>query len=128
MNVNTYYDLLDDIKANYIIGDTTPIRAGTIGSIAGINVAMAPQVGQGSGSLAGFVAGKDALAIAARVPSAASSAAVQVENVTDPDSGFTVQLRQWYSPDRGMWMITAVAIFGVSKGNGKSLSRIVTID
>lgn len=127
LNVNTYYDLLDDIKANYVIGDTAPIRAGTIGSIAGINVAMAPLVGSGVG-LAGFVAGKDAAAIAARVPSLAAQGNVQVENVTDPDSGFTVQLRQWYSPDRGMWMVSAIAIYGVAKGNGKSGIRLLTTD
>lgn len=127
LNVNTYYDLLDDIKANYVIGDTQPIRAGVIGNIAGASVAMAPTIGAGVG-LAGIVAGKDAFAIAARVPSLTNVGSVQVQNVTDPDSGFTVQLRQWYSPDRGMHMVSAIAIYGVSLGNGKSAGRILTTD
>lgn len=127
LNVNTYYDLLDDIKANYVIGDTAPIRAGTIGNIAGVSVAMAPGIGSGVG-LAGFVAGKDAIAMAARVPALTGASGIQVENVTDPNSGFTVQLRQWYSADRGMHMISAVAIYGVAKGNGSSGVRILTTD
>lgn len=127
LNVNTYYDLLDDVKANYVIGDNTAIRAGVVGNIAGSRVVMAPTIGTGVG-LAGFVAGKDAIAMASRVPSVQGSSIVEVANVTDPDSGFTVQLRQWYSPDRGMWMITAVAIYGVAKGNGLSGVRIITTD
>lgn len=128
LNVPLFYDVLDDIKANYIIGDTSAIRAGEIGSLAGIKVAMSPSVGAGVG-LAGFVAGKDAIAIAGRLPSAGvqDGAGVQVANVT-AGGGFSIQLRQWYSPDRGMWMLSAVGIYGVSKANGSSLVRIITTD
>jgi hypothetical protein len=129
LNPETYYDLLDDVKANYVIGDNTAIRAGEVGEIAGTKVVMSVGAALPGTGLAGFVCGKDAIAIAARVPSLAGSTnGVETVNVTDPDSGFTVQLRQWYSADEGMWKISAIGIYGVSKANGSSLARIITTD
>lgn len=133
LGTNLYYDVLDDLKAVSVVGADSLIRAGNIGQIAGVQVALAPTTtfgggSVGSGGLAGFFCGKDALAMAARVPAVAGSAAVEIQNVTDPKSGFTLQLRQWYSPDRGMHMLSAVAIYGVSRGNTSSGLRILTTD
>jgi hypothetical protein len=127
LNGNGYYGLLNDVKASSTIGDETLIRDGFIGNLGGVSVALAPGLPSTS-NLFGFACGKSAIAIAARVPNLAgvSSNLVETENITDPSSGFTVQLRRWYSPDRGLWQIAAIAIYGVAKGNGSALTRLVT--
>jgi hypothetical protein len=127
LNGNGYYGLVGDLKAVSTIGDTTLIRDGFIGNLAGFSVALAPSLPT-TANLFGFACGKSAIAMASRVPNLAgvASSLVETENVTDPSSGFTVQLRRWYSPDRGLWQIAAIAIYGVSKGNGSALTRLVT--
>ncbi len=127
LNVPTWYALLNDVKASYNLGDSTAIRQGQIGLLGNISVAQSPLVGSGIG-LAGFIAGKDAFALAARVPAVANiDNVMEVANVTAPN-GFTLQLRKWYSPDLGLLKISAVSINGYAVGQGSSLTRIITTD
>lgn len=127
LNAPLTYALLGDIKSNSVLGDSTAIRQGLIGELGGLKVASAPLIGAGTG-LAGIIAGKDCMALAARVPSLSSTNNfVDVANVT-AGNGFTIQLRQWYSPDLGQWKISAVVIYGVAVGQGSSLVRVITVD
>ncbi len=126
LNPSGYYSLMNDIKASNVIGDATVIRDGVIGKLGGATVVMAGGLPTNSESLFGFACGKEAIAIATRVPNLAgvSSALLEIENVTDENSGLTVQLRKWYSPDKGLWNISAIVIYGVAKGNGSALQRL----
>lgn len=128
LGTNVYYDVLDELKAVSVVGADSLVRQGNIGDIAGIKVALSPTSKFAGEGLAGFVCGKDALAMAARVPTLSTAGSVQVENVTDQNSGFTLQLRQWYSPDKGMHMLSAVSIYGVAQGNVYSGVRVITTD
>lgn len=132
LGTNVFYDVLDDIKGVYSVG-ADALRQGKVGELAGVSVAQMALADFGglastqAAGLAGFVGGKDALCIAARLP-AVPNASAQVETVVDPATGFAVQLRQWYSLDEGLWKISAIALYGVIKGNTSSGVRIITAD
>jgi hypothetical protein len=126
LGTNLYYDVLDDIKGLYTVG-ADALRAGNVGMLGNVATALVPTSTFAGTGLAGFVGGKDALCIAARLPGVPSGN-IEVANVTDPDSGFTVQLRKWYSPDEGQWKLSAVAIYGVIRGNTSSGVRVITTD
>lgn len=133
LGTNLFYDVLDDIKGIYSAGSEA-LRNGQVGVLGNVSTALVPSAtfsgytaGVNTSGLAGFIGGKDSLLIAARLPGVPSGN-VQVANVTDPNSGFTVQLRQWYSLDDGMWKISAVSIYGVLRGNTSSGARIITVD
>ena len=78
-----------------------------------------------SENLEGFVCGKEALIIAARQPALPENWAGAVESVQDPDTGITLQLRNWYEGKDGAQYITATLIYGVAAGTD-SLKRIVS--
>jgi hypothetical protein len=127
LNPTAYYGLVNDVKANSTIGDLTTIRDGILPNLGGAAVVRADALPSTS-NLFGFACGQSAIAIAARVPNleGVDSALGEIVNVTDASSKFTVQLRKWYSFDRGLWQIAAVAIYGFSKGNANALARLVT--
>ena len=79
-----------------------------------------------SEALEGFAAHKSALLIASRVPDMPSDFSGSIENATDPDSGFTIQLREWYNNEAGARYISATVIYGVAVGNGAALHRITS--
>jgi hypothetical protein len=127
LNPTAYYGLLNDVKAVSTIGDATLIRDGFISNLGGVAIARGDALPSTS-NLFGFGCGKSAFTIAARVPNLAgvSPELGEVANITDPSSGYTVQLRKWYSMDKGLWNISAVTIYGVSKGNPSALTRLIT--
>lgn len=127
LNVNLYHPLLNELKANYLIGDTSLVRDGQIGSLAGVNVYMDQQMPYASPGLGGIVAGKDAIAIAARLPYTAGAPGVETEVVTDPNSGLSIQLQKYYVPHLGQWHLTATAIYGVQVAQKASLNRFVVL-
>ncbi len=124
LNPVLYQALKVDLKNTFGLAVDT-VRSGDAGIIDGKTTQLDARLGSQGQGLAGFLCGKDAICIASRVPASPIPAYVEVENLTDPNSGFTVQLRQWYSADRGQWMLSAIAIFGVQKGNPGSLVRFV---
>jgi len=126
LGVNLYYDLLDDIKGLYTVG-ADALRAGDVGTIANTAVAMVPTSEFAGTGLAGWLGGQDSLCIAARLPGIPNNPGVEVSTVTC-GSGFSVQLRQWYDPTRGLWNLGAIAIYGVIRGNPSSGVRIITTD
>src|ERR1044071_7412955 len=104
-----YSGIVSELKQNYVIGDSTVIRNGELGLLDNsmtVKDALLPSLGQG---LAGFIAGKDAIAIATRVPPAppASIESVLVEG----PGGLTLQLQRFYSPHLGQWAIVPEIIF-----------------
>ena len=78
-----------------------------------------------SENLEGFVCGKEALIIAARQPALPENWAGAVESVQDPDTGITIQLRNWYEAKDGAQFLTATLMYGVAAGTD-SLKRILS--
>jgi hypothetical protein len=68
-------------------------------------------------SLLGFFGAKEALCMAARVPEVPDIALPGIiENVSDPDSGLTLQYREYYDMMGGMFNVTLTWMYGVSVG------------
>jgi hypothetical protein len=123
LNPRLYMPVVSELKQNYVIGDSTVIRNGELGLLDNswtVKDSLLPSNGQG---LAGFVAGKDAFAIATRVPPAPGPG-VEVENIVGP-GGLTLQVQRYYVNHLGQYHITVGLIWGVAKGNGSSLVRFI---
>ena len=111
------------IQASYAYGTPSAIRDNSIPSVHGFDVLEYSDVPANSENLEGFVCGKEALIIAARQPALPENWAGAVESVQDPDTGITLQLRNWYEGKDGAQYITATLIYGVAAGTN-SLKRI----
>lgn len=121
LNPYLYQPIVSQLKQNYVIGDSTVIRNGELGLLDNsmtVKDALLPTNGQG---LAGFIAGKDALTIATRIPPAPGPG-VEVEYMAGP-GGLTFQVQRYYVQHLGQYHITVGVIGGWSLGNGSSLVR-----
>jgi hypothetical protein len=69
---------------------------------------------------------KSAIVIAARAPAIASNASqvAFVENIIDPRSGLTIQVRQYYLPQLGLTQVDYVVMYGVAVGNPQCLAIV----
>lgn len=111
------------IQASYAYGTPSAIRDNSIPSVHGFDVLEYSDIPANSENLEGFVCGKEALIIAGRQPALPENWAGAVESVQDPDTGITLQLRNWYEGKDGAQYITATLIYGVAAGTD-SLKRI----
>ena len=78
--------------------------------------------------LDGFAGGKEGLIIAARVPATPANFPGEIDTVSDPDSGLSIQIRKWYSADLGKYFLAMVIMCGAAVGNAAQLCRIVYQD
>ena len=75
----------------------------------------------------GFAAHESALIIASRLPDAGpADYPMSVENVTDKESGLSLQMREWYDPSAGARHLTCTVMYGVAVGNAAALHRITS--
>jgi len=113
------------IQASYAFGNPGAIQDNNIPRVHGFDVLEYSDIPANSENLEGFVCGKEALIVAARQPALPENWAGAVESVQDPDSGITLQLRNWYEAKDGAQMITSTLMYGVAAGTD-SLKRILS--
>lgn len=113
------------IQASYAFGNPGAIQDNNIPRVHGFDVLEYSDIPANSENLEGFVCGKEALIIAGRQPALPENWAGSTESVQDPDTGITLQLRNWYEGKDGAQYITATLIYGVAAGTD-SLKRIVS--
>jgi len=79
-----------------------------------------------TGGLLAVAFQKSAVVIAARAPAIASNASqvAFVENIIDPRSGLTIQVRQYYLPQLGLTQVDYVVMYGVAVGNPQCLAIV----
>ncbi len=115
------------IQAQYAYGGSEVIRYRQIPAVSGFAPVMEYSgLPDNSQNLVGVVLNKQAAIVASRVPATPDSFNGEITNVSDPDSGFTMQLRKWYSPDAGKYFMSIGALWGASVGNGAAAVRIVS--
>lgn len=129
----TYYTALmkdavvEDASA---FGDNQAIREGIVQRVRGVNVFQYANIPSLSESFEGMVLHPSAIAFAARTVADPTDlnadAPVQVENVVDPVSGLPLQFRAWYDANAGKGYLSVASLWGVSKGQGNSMHRIVS--
>jgi hypothetical protein len=124
-----YYNALlkrDAVKLAYAIGGTEAIRQGIIPNISGFQVLEYTDIPSNSENLVGFACAPQGIIIAARSPAVPANFPGEIMDVTEPDSGFTLQLRKWYSADDGQYYLSMAAMWGVAVGVAGNLKRIVS--
>jgi hypothetical protein len=123
---NTYIsDLRSDasIIAAFQLGANV-ISSGSIGTIAGAQVYQFSNLATNSESLAGFICGADAIAVATALPFNEIPGA-EVSQATDPNTGLSVQV-MIIQEQSGFLNVTATLLFGTAVGRATSLRRLTT--
>jgi len=123
---NTYLaDLRSDatIIAAFQLGANV-ISSGSLGTIAGAQVYQFSNLSANAESLAGFICGADAIAVATALPFNEIPGA-EVAQATDPATGLSVQV-MILQEQSGFYNITCTLLFGASVGRSTSLRRLTT--
>lgn len=122
----TYVDTLrkdTSITASYAIGSPEYIRTGRTPPIHGFNVIeYNGTIPNNSEALAAIALAPQAICMAARTPVTPRNWAGEVTNITDPTTGLTLQLRDWY--DGQEQRLQLCAIYGVQIGVTGNLIRV----
>jgi hypothetical protein len=100
------------------------ISTGSLGTIAGAQVYQFSNLAANSESLAGFICGADAIAVATALPFNEIPGA-DVSQATDPATGLSVQV-MIIQEQSGFFNVTATLLFGVAVGRATSLRRLKT--
>lgn len=113
----TYYSALrkDNALLTNTLGSDENIRRGSVGEIFGFNVVNCNYIPGNSENLVGFACSPQAIAIASRVPAVPQNGYGEYQNVTDPDSGFTFQIRRFYDENKLKWRLAGLYMGGASK-------------
>jgi|SRR6516162_284218 hypothetical protein len=106
------------VISQFNFGSAKPdLSGGTIDGLAGFTQIIEYAELNTANSLAGFFGAKEALVMAARVPEVPDiSLPGTVENVADPDSGLTIQYREYYDMMGGQLNVSLTWMYGVAKG------------
>ena len=118
----------DAVKLAYAYGGSEAIRQGTIPNLHGFKVLEYTGVPNNSENLTGFACAPQGIIVAARVPATPDNFPGEIENAVDPETGFTLQLRKWYSADAGKHFLSIASIYGAAVGVAGNLTRIVTAE
>lgn len=122
----TYADTLrkdTNILPAYAIGDPNFLKNGVIPRLHNFDIyEYNGTIPTNSESLAAVALAPQAICMAARVPATPRNWAGQVSNITDPNSGLTLQFRDWYDGQEQRTQLCL--IYGVQIGVVGNLRRI----
>ncbi len=112
------------IQASYAYGGNQVIREGTIPQVYGFQTHEWNGTIPTTNNLAGYAFAPQALLIAARPPALPRNWYGEVRNVTNPTTGLTIQIRDYYdgTTQRTEWCF----IYGCQIGNPGNLTRILS--
>lgn len=121
-----YAQLAKDVKDTYAVGTSNVIQLNQLPPIAGLSVFEYTDIPSNSENLVGWAGGKQGIIIAARQPAIPQGFTGEIETAVDPESGFALQLRKWYSADDGKYYLSIGAMWGVAVGVPENIVRIVS--
>jgi len=114
------------VKAAYAYGTSAVVQNRQIPALSGFSpVVEAPSLPSNSEDLSGVALNRQAACIAARVPAVPADFPGEISVVQDPDSGFSLQMRKWYSADLGKYFLGMGFLGGACVGNANAAIRIV---
>jgi len=124
----TYTEVLKKdtaLQAAYAYGPGNTIRTGEIPQVYNYKVHEFNGTIPTTNNLAAYAFHPQALLFAARPPALPRNWYGEVRNITDPDTGLTIQLRDYYN---GTTQVTEWCfIYGVAVGNPGNLTRITSV-
>jgi hypothetical protein len=106
------------VISKFNFGGADPdLNAGSISDFGGFSRIEEYAEMNTANSLLGFFGAKESLVMAARVPEVLDVALPGIiENVADPDSGLTLQYREYYDMLGGQLNVTLTWMYGVALG------------
>jgi len=129
---DAYYNaLIKDpaIKNSKQYGSAEAIQAGTIRNLYGSTVRQASSIPDNSEYLEGMLVYPTALALGMRyLQPQAPEVYTAIRALTDPKTGITIGLREWYEVTTGHRFMTFECQYGRAKGQEESCIRIVSTE
>ena len=114
------------VQAAYAYGSPDVIRENRIPRVHGFSVHEYTDIPANSEHLVGVAGTKQGLLVATRLPAIPANFPGEVEVVTDPESGFSLQFRRWYSADDRKHRMEVGVIYGVAVGVAGNIKRLVS--
>lgn len=124
-----YNSLLKDgaIKASDAFGGSEAIRGGTVPMLDGFRLYMSNLIPANGENLVGFACHPSAMTVAARyLQPQDGNTYSRIERLTDPGTGITIGLRQWYSNESGVNNRVLECIYAWETGIAAGLKRITS--
>ena len=131
LNADYYASLCDDLTVVaqlYNAGQDT-IKSGVLSNIHGFEVSEYVALPDNGENLVGFCGTVDSLVLATRIPDdpGEGNAVVDIATVTDPKSGISMQVREWYDANMAQFKRTYTLMFGVAVAQAAALQRITSV-
>lgn len=106
------------------------IQSGRLPNVHGFDVSEFVDMPDNDEDLVGIAGTADALCLATRIPDdpGQGQSNVRISTVTEPQSGISLQVREWYNSDLAAFRRSYTLMYGVAKGQTTSLQRIVQSD
>lgn len=113
------------VQAAYAYGSAQAIQTGRLPDVYGYQIQEWNGTIPTTNNLAAYAFAPQALLVAARPPALPRNWYGEVANVTDPDTGLTVQIRDYYN---GVSQVTEWCfIYGAAVGNPGNLTRVTNV-
>lgn len=126
----TYYaSLLKDqnVTVANAYGSVDPLHNNKLPRLAGFDLYKSTLIPDNGENLVGFAAHPSAIAVAIRyLAPQATSAYTRAEAFTDPATGITIGIREWYDADSGVMKKVWECCYGHAVGITAGLKRIVS--
>lgn len=128
INPSYYANLAKDasVQQAYAYGSPSVILENRIPRVHGLSVFEYTDIPGNSENLVGMCGTNQGLLVATRLPAAPANYPGEIETVTDPESGFSLQFRRWYSADDRKYRMEVGVIYGVAVGVAGNVKRIVS--
>ena len=104
------------------------VRSGLLPEVNGFGISKYTSLPGNNENLVGIAGTRTALALATRIPDdpGVGQSNVSISTVTEPQSGLSLQVREWYNSDLAQFRRTYTLMYGVAKGQPECLQRIVS--
>ena len=126
-----YYGSLkvdDNLATAFFMAQQAAIQTGILPNIEGFKLGQFVDLPDNGENLVGFAGVPSCLALATRIPDdpGVDFNNVRLSIVTEPQTGISIQVREWYNADAGAYRRTYTLMYGVAAGQANALERIVS--
>jgi hypothetical protein len=129
LNPDYYGSLEMDLTTLSVLRDVGAqvVQSGTLPVIHGFSIEEYSNV-PSTGDLVGFAGTADSMCIVSRIPDdpGEGQSNVRLSVVTEPQTGLSMQVREWYEPGKAKFNRTYTLMYGVAVGQATSLQRITS--
>lgn len=104
------------------------VITGRLPNVSGFNVSEFVDLPDNGQNLVGFAGVRSSLALATRIPDdpGQGQSNCRISVITEPKTGISIQVREWYNADLAAFRRTYTLMYGVGVGQTDGLQRIVS--